>query len=142
MVSFTPLPEQDIIDYLRKQTAIDEQTARSIAEVSEGSLATALSMINEDMSEVTALWHQLNSGGIPSVDVLEISKEHTKNIPELLADFLALAKKDFRSHPRKMAPVIEEILIAQKLLEKNANAQMVADVLLLKLNRLATRSSF
>lgn len=132
IVTFRPLPERTVVTYLTSRLGCTPQRAAEVAHLSEGSLSVAIELAREKAVLAGSPWQEIKEG-LPVDELLDLSQQHAKNAAEFLDELLAEAKIDFRHYPARYRATVEDIIASQKLLEKNANAQMVLDVLFLKL---------
>jgi len=140
VIFFNPLAENEVASFLVSKHGQTRERAGEIAMLSEGSLSTAISLLDENESLAAALWQKLKHEHLTTADALFASQQLSKSAHELLLDILAEAKKDFRSGHGRVGFAVEEITNSQRQLEQNANPQMVLDVLFLKLNVLFNSS--
>lgn len=135
IIFFNPLNDNEIISILKTKYALSQEHAALIAAKAEGSLANAVPLIEQITENTNFAWGKIKNNNLSSKELLGISQQYYKDAPAFLNELLNDAKNDFRANPDKSAAVIEEILASQKYLERNVNAQMVLDVLLLKINK-------
>ena len=133
IIPFTPLAEKDVAEFLNDKFSVPIDRAYEIAADSEGSLSTAISRINSEETEAGRIWQQLKQKELKTAELLKLSQENAKTAGEFLSGLLSCVKKDFRIQPKKYKPAVDSIINSGKLLESNCNAQMVLDVLLMKL---------
>ncbi len=134
MINFAPLSEREVAGYLVSNHGASASQAGEIAAKCEGSLSSAITMLEDNENLSPALWQKLRSGSLSSADMLFTSQQFSKNAQELLDGLINEAKNDFRAGAVNSGYAVEEISNSRKLLEQNVNPQMVLDVLLLKMN--------
>ncbi|MCX5781667.1 MAG: DNA polymerase III subunit [Elusimicrobia bacterium] len=140
IVPFQPLSEKEISNFLISNHNLAKGAADNIAVLSEGSLSSAIRLIEEKKTIQSPFWPKVKQKKIPVHSILEESDNYTKNASELLEELLAEVKNDFRSNPQDYQSVIREIINSQKLIEQNVNSRFVLDALFLKINRLVNVS--
>lgn len=133
IIPFAPLKEADITEYLTKIHSVELSKAKKTASRAEGSLSNALELIEEDLGTLESLWDDIKKNALVDAELLAVSQQSSKNAAEFTQELLTLAKTDFKKEPVKFRDSIAEILASKKLLERNINAQMVLDNLLLNL---------
>lgn len=137
VVSFSPLSESDVAEFLRSRCGCDDRRAGEIAALAEGSLANALELVREKEDIPEPVWPRITGPGTAIADLLALSQRYAKNAGELIDELLAEARRDFRRDPRRSGAAARAILDARARLESSANAQMVLDTMLLQLYRLS-----
>jgi DNA polymerase-3 subunit delta' len=133
IVTFNPLMPQEIRDFLLLHSSCGLEKATDIANKAEGSLSWAVERAGDslDLSETSLA--EIVNGTKSAADLLAVSRQNAKNAGEFLAELLADAKQVFRADPANGRRAVELLLESKKMLERNVNAQMVLDVLLLRL---------
>ena len=133
ILRFKPLPEKEIAAFLSARHGIGPARASEIASLSEGSLSAALNLLREKDSAGESLWAKIRSCSLSASELLSEGQQNARNAAEFLDELLAEAKNDFRIAPLLNRRAVESIIHSKSCLERNANPQMVLDVLLLKL---------
>lgn len=135
VLHFTPLPEAAVAAMLLKTADLPPEKARAVAAMAEGSLATALRLVDETEDVEDSPWKALTARPMPDADLLSLSQQHAKTAADVLDEMTAEAKLDFRADPNRFNDALASIMAARRMLERNASGQTVLDVLFLKLNR-------
>lgn len=136
-VFFQPLPKDEIIKYLQQQHSLDEQTAAKIAEDAEGSFGKAEYLMLNTQNEYASLWKELTGKKMPAADLLEKSRQGSRDRDTALAvlDIITeSAMKSFRKEPEKYVDIIEKLSEHKIYLTRNANPNTVLDNLFLYIN--------
>jgi len=136
-IRFRPLTERTITTFLQSRLSLPAARAAEVARMAEGSLAEAFALVDADAKAAAShtLWQSLKERRIPAAELLDVSQKFARTGPEFVEEILAEAKNDFRRSPHPFKRAMEHILDARKLFEKNVNAQMILDTLLLALRR-------
>jgi DNA polymerase III subunit delta' len=133
VINFGPLDTKDIRDFLITKYGTDKEKAETLAVKAEGSLGAAVRLLESDDGAISGLWSRFRENSVSAGEVLSLSQSYSKNARALLNEFLNDAKLDFRDNPAKHKKALENIMLANNLLGKNVNPQMVLDNLFLKL---------
>src|SRR3989339_111688 len=140
-IVFCPLDSGIIERYLVANAAVDSARAHGIAAIAEGSLSQALALAAGRDADSEELWKELIAAAASLRKLLSISQAQTKNAPDFLDGLMLQSSNCMRAGRLNMAPVLEELLSARKMLERNANPQILLDALMIKLQRhLLTRN--
>ncbi|MDR3275134.1 MAG: DNA polymerase III subunit delta' [Endomicrobium sp.] len=126
---FQPLGDNEISSWLMLLNhRINTVKAEEIAELSEGSISNAVKLINENEKTDLYLWRKLKNKSFYISDILELSKNISKNgALDCIDSMIAEVKKEFRIYPKETAQDLETLSVSRSLLLKNINAQMVLD---------------
>ncbi|OGS19022.1 MAG: hypothetical protein A2219_02470 [Elusimicrobia bacterium RIFOXYA2_FULL_50_26] len=140
-IVFCPLDSGIIERYLVANAAVDSARAHGIAAIAEGSLSQALALAAGRDADSEELWKELIAAAASLRKLLSISQAQAKNAPDFLDGLMLQSSNCMRAGRLNMAPVLEELLSARKMLERNANPQILLDALMIKLQRhLLTRN--
>ncbi|HUU41863.1 MAG TPA: DNA polymerase III subunit delta' [Desulfatiglandales bacterium] len=76
-VPFQPLPTEDIVNLLNKESNMDKKKAKIITRLSEGSLGKALKLAEEDLFKLRDTWLSMLNSIIdkPSDELLDLAQE-------------------------------------------------------------------
>ena len=136
-IFFQPLKNEKIQAYLQNKHFLPKDTAENIAQMSDGSIEKAETLIRNTQNEYSVLWKELTLKNLPIVDILLKSKSVSTSRDKALETVSIItenATKSFRQNPLKYVNIIERLLESKKYLEKNANPTNVLDNLFLYIN--------
>ena len=114
-----------------------KDTAENIAQMSDGSIEKAETLMLNTQNEYSTLWKELTLKKLPIVDILLKSKSVSTSRDKALETVSIITEnaiKSFRQNPLKYANIIERLLESKKYLEKNTNPTNVLDNLFLYIN--------
>lgn len=136
-VFFQPLPKDEIIKYLIEQHSISEESAVKIADDAEGSIGKAETLMLNTQNEYATLWKELTRKKIPTADLLEKSKQVSRDREtaiSVLDMIIENAMKSFRKEPEKYIDIIEKLSEHKIYLTQNVNPNTVLDNLFIYIN--------
>ena len=132
-IVFCPLDDGIIERYLVANAAVDRGRAHDIAAIAGGSLSQALELAAGRDADSRDLWNELIAAAPSLKKLLSISQSQSKNAPDFLDGLMLQSSNCLRAGRLNMAPVLEELLSARKLLGRNANPQLLLDALMVKI---------
>ncbi|MDR1522700.1 MAG: DNA polymerase III subunit delta' [Endomicrobium sp.] len=128
MLFFAPIEQKEIVSWLVKNKSLSFDYAQEVASLSEGSLKNAINLLEDNQKENLSLWQKLKDKNFTILDILEFSKEATKNNAlDCIDSMIVHAKKDFRMLPQENLRSLELLNKYRTLILKNVNAQTVLD---------------
>ena len=136
-IFFQPLKNEEVQAYLQNKHFLPKDTAENIAQMSDGSIEKAETLMLNTQNEYSTLWKELTLKKLPIVDILLKSKSVSTSRDKALETVSIITEnaiKSFRQNPLKYANIIERLLESKKYLEKNANPTNVLDNLFLYIN--------
>ena len=136
-IFFQPLKTEEIQKYLQNKHFLPQDTAENIAQIADGSIEKAETLMLNTQNEYSALWKELTSKKLPIADILLKSKSvatNRDNALEAVSIITENATKDFRQNPSKYANIIERLTESKRYLEQNANPVNVLDNSFLYIN--------
>lgn len=136
-IFFQPLPAKEIAGYLEKEHSLSSDKATDIANLCDGSIEKAESIMLNTQNEYSTLWTELTNKKIPVADILTKSKSVAKsrdNAIEAIDILMESAIKSFRKEPEKYKSVIKKISESKQYLNQNVNPNTVMDNLFMDIN--------
>ncbi|MBI4212320.1 MAG: DNA polymerase III subunit delta' [Deltaproteobacteria bacterium] len=138
IISFSPLPLNDIARYLTTQEAISADEAKTMASLSQGSLGLAMELDRDVIEEVSSRWDHLMANKT-AVEVLALSEEWAKKeekMPIILEILMSRYRDRLIDAPsEKLDQAFRATVTTLKGLMTTVNKQLLFEELLFTLIR-------
>ncbi|GMO67642.1 MAG: hypothetical protein Nk1A_5990 [Endomicrobiia bacterium] len=132
---FQPLEASEISNWLISNYSIHTAEVQRIVSLSDGSIGDAKKLADENKKDEFSLWFKFKTQSFYISDILELSRSIVMKSAalECVNAMIFEAKKDFKVHPKAIAPAVKLLIASKTLLIRNVNAQTVLDNLFFNL---------
>lgn len=136
-IFFQPLPVNEISNYLRDKYSLTQENALKIANISDGSIKRAETLMLNAGNEYSSLWSDLTGGKMAVADILAKSRLSSKDRDsaiEAVSIITESAIKSFRRYPDKYFDIMQKLTESKKYLDQNVNPNTLMDNLFMYIN--------